>query len=149
MKVEALYKIGDKVKVKGCSEPMLITGFILGANDCIEEYEIVPAENLRCCTESAIECLESEREPTKTHREIIQAMLDDGWVAVPCIVSDINENCGSMSYDFIYGFAEADFPALGSNSNWKYAIPFDPRTENVIIGYVDGNLIFNQSIEVK
>lgn len=40
---------------------MLITGFILDDNGCVEEYEIVPAENLSYCTESAIECLESEK----------------------------------------------------------------------------------------
>lgn len=60
MKVKALYKIGDTVKVEGCDEPMLITGYILDDNGCIEEYEIVPVESLSYCTESAIECLENE-----------------------------------------------------------------------------------------
>ncbi|UZA19192.1 hypothetical protein [Moraxella bovis] len=59
MKVEALYKVGDTVKVLGCNTPMLITGFILDDSGCIEEYEIVSVENLSYCTETAIIGLES------------------------------------------------------------------------------------------
>lgn len=62
MKVKALYKVGDTVKVLGCNTPMLITGFVLDDNGYIEEYEIVPVESLSYCTETAIIGLESEND---------------------------------------------------------------------------------------
>lgn len=90
-----------------------------------------------------------KNESTKTYREIIQAMLDDGWITVPCIVSDIKETPSSMAYDFIHGFIKSNFPIRGNNGNWKYAIPFDPKTKNVIIDYIDGKAIFKHPIKVS
>ena len=40
MKVEKSYRIGDKVKVKGHSTPMLVIGFILETNGDLYEYEV-------------------------------------------------------------------------------------------------------------
>jgi hypothetical protein len=60
MKVEKSYRIGDKVKVKGHSTPMLVIGFILETNGDLYEYEVVPVEHLHYYSESMIEGLEDE-----------------------------------------------------------------------------------------
>lgn len=79
----------------------------------------------------------------KSSKDIIQAMLDDGYVQIPCLVSDILEKPNSISStDLLMELDEsANFPFRCSGHGWKYATPFDPKTGRVIIDYVDGNVV--------
>ena len=78
----------------------------------------------------------------KTSKEIIQAMLDDRWKQIPCIVSDIKEiPVNLFSTDLLVKLELGDFPYICTGAHWRYAQPFDPRTGKTIIDYVDGEVI--------
>lgn len=82
----------------------------------------------------------------RPRKEIIQAMLDDGWVRVPCRVGDhkgVLYTADLISY--VVGFGEPTF--VGSSAighEWNYAEPFDPHTGKSIIDYVDGEVVFEE-----
>lgn len=81
-----------------------------------------------------------ERPPVKkSSKEIIQAMLDDGWTYIPCRVDDYK---GRYDYVGLVNLVDdtKSYPFIG-NSEWKYATPFDPRTGKGIIDYVDGEVV--------
>lgn len=62
----------------------------------------------------------------KLPRDIIQAMLDDGWHSVPVYYTENKE--GTMGYAF------KTYIAMNAR-------PFDPKTGKVIIDYVDSKII--------
>ena len=70
----------------------------------------------------------------KTPKEVIQAMLDDGWDSVPCYVSDDDE--ASAIRKRIKVLID-----IGSIGSWDFYIPFHNRTGKVIIDYIDGDIV--------
>lgn len=80
----------------------------------------------------------------KTPKEIIQAMLDSGWVGVACYVNDVDKRpCKNNKKDFIVLVRDDSFEHIysGNYCNWKYANPFDPKTGEVIIDFVNGEVV--------
>lgn len=69
-----------------------------------------------------------------TSKEIIKKMLGRGDKAVPCWVSDVNENpSADYAWAYIVQVVEGREPFVGKNgSQWRYATPFDPKTEQPI-----------------
>lgn len=62
----------------------------------------------------------------KNPKEVIQAMLDDGWDTVPVFYLEDGTKC--------IGYAKRTYAAMS-------ATPFDPKTGKTIIDYVDGEVI--------
>lgn len=84
-------------------------------------------------------------EPNKpaTPKEVIQAMLDDGWVGVPCWVA---VNCKYLDKNSRIELVldihdDAERPFRADITAWTYALPFDPQTGKAIIDYIDGNVV--------
>lgn len=75
----------------------------------------------------------------KEPREIIKAMLESGWKYVACMVSDYKDD--SNYTDLITGVQDNHTYPFGGDCDWKYAIPFDPKTGKTIIDFVDGKVI--------
>lgn len=74
-----------------------------------------------------------EAPPTpKNPKEIIQAMLDDGWDSVPCILLATPEK---LRKHLLVGVRDASKVDRGD------IIPFDPKTGKIIIDYVDGEIV--------
>lgn len=85
-----------------------------------------------------------EKPPVKkTPKEIIQAMLDDGWDCVPCYVHDENKTPNKNNRREIISEARnySNYPFVTDTVAWKYAIPFDPKTGKTIVDYVDGEVV--------
>lgn len=82
----------------------------------------------------------------KEPKEVIQAMLDDGWIGVPCYVNDVDKRPSSNNRkDFITELIKVHEHTFSGNTyNWKYANPFDPKTGKAIIDYVDGRIILEE-----
>lgn len=78
----------------------------------------------------------------KTQKEVIQAMLDDGWRGVPCYVSNFDIS-GSNKRDIIVRFGSTcDYVYRNTDSyGWRFAKPYDPRTGKTIVDYVDGKIV--------
>lgn len=87
--------------------------------------------------------VEFEAPPVKpTSKDIIKAMLDDGWKYVPCLVSDkYIVDCASdlIEYDLIMKVLDDSFKS--TLVKWYHAFPVDPRTGKLIIDYVDGQIV--------
>lgn len=80
----------------------------------------------------------------KNPKEIIQAMLDDGWIGVACYVNDSDKRPSKHNKkDLIVDIHDVnDGYIFGGNAyNWKGANPFDPKTGKIIIDYVDGEIV--------
>lgn len=79
----------------------------------------------------------------KDPKEIIQAMLDNGWGYVPCWVSNVNGNPNKNSrLEIILEIRDGDdYPLRADITAWRYAVPFDPRTGKDIIDYIDGRIV--------
>lgn len=80
----------------------------------------------------------------KNPKEIIQAMLDDGWIGVACYVNDTDKRPSKHNKkDLIVDIRDVnDGYIFGGNAyNWKGANPFDPKTGKIIIDYVDGEIV--------
>ena len=85
-----------------------------------------------------------EKPPVKkSSKEVIQAMLDDGWVGVPCYMSNYDKNPHRhRAIDIILEIRESiDFIFRTDVVSWRYATPFDPQTGKVIIDYIDGKVV--------
>ena len=63
--------------------------------------------------------------------DLCRAMLDKGWKYVPCYVSNVGEKeAEEWQYEeLVTSFKNDKFTA---NDYWKYAVPFDPRTGEVL-----------------
>lgn len=70
----------------------------------------------------------------KTPKEVIQAMLDNGWDSVPCYISDDDE--ATAIRNGIKSLID-----MGSIDSWDFCVPFCNRTGKVIIDFVDGKEI--------
>ena len=93
---------------------------------------------------------EFEAPPVKpTSREIIQAKLNKSTEPVPCWASNINERTQPTRKDIWVFIKEcigdchdgrfSDFPYCDSTGKrWKYAIPFDPHTNEAITELPEG-----------
>lgn len=62
----------------------------------------------------------------KSPKEIIQAMLDDGWNNVPVIYREFEHEC--------IGYANRTYATITT-------IPFDPKTGKLIADYIDGKVV--------
>lgn len=77
-------------------------------------------------------------------KQIIQAMLESGWVGVACYVNDVDKRPSKYNKkDLIVSVKDDSFEHIysGNYCNWKYANPFDPETGKVIIDFVDGKVV--------
>lgn len=63
--------------------------------------------------------------------DLCRAMLERGDKYVPCYVSDVSEEEAEEGQceEFVTSFKNGEFI---SNYDWQYAIPFDPRTGEVL-----------------
>ena len=85
-----------------------------------------------------------EEPPTeKTAREVIQEMLDDGWLGVSCWVSDDDKNPNiNNNTDVILDIREgSDYIFKTDSVSWKYARPLELKSGKAIIDYVDGEIV--------
>lgn len=77
----------------------------------------------------------------KTPKEVIQAMLDDGWVSVSCYVSNCKGRPNENNFgDLIISVNGEKFKSCGV-MYWDCASPVDPRTGKIIIDYIDGEIV--------
>lgn len=84
-----------------------------------------------------------EKPPVKkSSKEIIQAMLDDGWSGVPCYVSDFCSD-DKTKKDIIVQFDRIEDYVYRTTRGygWQYATPFDPRTDKTIIDFANGEVV--------
>lgn len=71
--------------------------------------------------------VEFEKPPVRrASREVIQAMLDDGWGRVPVYYYEGKEEC--------CGYATKTYATMTAE-------PFDPKTGKVIVDYVNGEIV--------
>lgn len=84
-----------------------------------------------------------EKPPIKKDpKEIIQAMLDDGWRAVPCLVNDHEPNLElNNSFIELINRASNAFSVFKQEISWLHAQPIDLKTFKKIIDYADGKVI--------
>lgn len=82
----------------------------------------------------------------KTPKEVIQAMLDDGWEYVPLLTPITDDETEEIT---------RLFPVLVSKSMWQNpkitheihallfqnGVPVDPKTGKIIIDYIDGEIV--------
>lgn len=75
-----------------------------------------------------------------TPREIIEKMLNDGWEAVPCFVRD--DESDTSARRLIEEVTSSKYsPYYDGMFDWKYSQPYDPKTDKLIVDYVDGEVI--------
>lgn len=81
-------------------------------------------------------------EPHKkpTPREIVERMLEDGWKSVPCYVKDNERNAPvrRLIEEVTLGRYS---PYYDGMFEWRFCKPYDPKTDKVIVDYVDGEVI--------
>ena len=85
-----------------------------------------------------------EKPPVKkSSKEVIQAMLDDGWLGVPCWVrdNDLNLSRGSPIEVILEIREVIDYIFKTYAVSWRYATPYDPKTGKEIVDYVDGKVV--------
>lgn len=81
----------------------------------------------------------------KTPKEVIQAMLNDGWRAVTCLVNDHEPNINSSnSFPKLISRVTNTFWVIHEEINWVNAQPIDLKTFKKIIDYVDGKVILEE-----
>ncbi|UZA02941.1 hypothetical protein [Moraxella bovis] len=98
-------------------------------------------ENHKKLTEFYSMAFEEPPKP-KLPREVIQAMLDDGWKYVPCFVSDSKMYPDTTcSLTLIKSIKDNGLFRDTSKLYWSYAVPFDLKTSKPIIDYVNGQIV--------
>lgn len=81
-----------------------------------------------------------EKPPVKKDpKDIIQAMLDNGWRCVPCILGDLTDKDSPLIRDLAFKVTASS--VIAENNSWSTAIPFDPKTGKSIVDYVDGEVV--------
>lgn len=61
--------------------------------------------------------------------DLCRAMLDKGWVSVPCYISDESDyEADNNAFCVLIGKFDKCFKELDTNYEHEYAVPFDPRT---------------------
>ena len=64
-----------------------------------------------------------------TGSDLARAMLDKGWVSVPCYISDESDyEADNNAFCALIGKFDRCFKELATNYEHEYAVPFDPRT---------------------
>ena len=140
--VNTTFKVGDKVYKYGETDVKTVLevfeyGYMMISN---YPYE-VNHESICYATQENYEMLcklyphiEFELPPKEiTGSDLCRAMLDKGWHLVPCVVSDIsdsdalnNDNCCLVDEWWVGSF---DNCFNSGDYSYKYAVPFDPKTE--------------------
>lgn len=79
----------------------------------------------------------------KELKEIIQAMLNDGWKNIVCYVSDSepNPNIHNTRFPLVVNAIEDGEFYVRNGYKWEYATPFDPKTGKTIVDYVNGEVV--------
>lgn len=68
-----------------------------------------------------------------TGSDLCRAMLDKGWVSVPCYISDESDyEADNNAFCALIGKFDKCFKELATNYEHEYAVPFDPRTGEVL-----------------
>ena len=136
--VEPKFKVGDKVYFS--TDPDIKTISEVGNDNDVQFVgEFGWASGYSCChaTQENYEILcklyphiEFEK-PTKelTGSDLCRAMLDKGWVSVPCYISDESDyEADNNAFCALIGKFDKCFKELDTNYEHEYAVPFDPRT---------------------
>lgn len=147
------FKVGDKVyfpletrKVLTLHEnkdtfdyPLLADGFSFTSDgrykSCDSSASIFHATPENHVLLEQLYGVEFEKPPVKpTSKEIIQAMLERGWVGVACYVNDIDKRPSEYNKKvLIISIDEVGEHIFNDGTcGWKYATPFDPRTGEAI-----------------
>lgn len=138
--VEPKFKVGDKVYVG-------LTGKIAQVTEIIDDDVVNVANknnevrawvsNICHATPENYERLQATfphiefEKPTKelTGSDLCRAMLDKGWVSVPCYISDESDyEADNNAFCVLIGKFDKCFKELATNYEHEYAVPFDPRT---------------------
>ena len=134
------FRVGDKVywglKSRIFKVYRLVTTNVLQVelDDCVADVhkdELCSAtqENYgKLC--SLFECIDFEQ-PLKELKgsDLCRAMLDKGWVSVPCYISDESDyEADNNAFCALIGKFDKCFKELATNYEHEYAVPFDPRT---------------------
>ena len=135
---EPKFKAGDKVYFS--TDPDIKTISEVGNDNDVQFVgEFGWASGYSCChaTQENYEILcklyphiEFEK-PTKelTGSDLCRAMLDKGWVSVPCYISDESDyEADNNAFCALIGKFDKCFKELDTNYEHEYAVPFDPRT---------------------
>ena len=138
--VEPKFKVGDKV-YWGLNSRIfkvyrLVTTNVLQVelDDCVEDAHkdelcLATQENYgKLC--SLFERIDFEQ-PLKELKgsDLCRAMLDKGWVSVPCYISDESDyEADNNAFCALIGKFDRCFKELATNYEHEYAVPFDPRT---------------------
>ena len=102
-----------------------------GGVTSVHKDELCPAtlENYgKLC--SLFERIDFEAPPKElTGSDLARAMLDKGWVSVPCYISDESDyEADNNAFCALIGKFDKCFKELATNYEHEYAVPFDPRT---------------------
>lgn len=134
------FKVGDKVYVG-------LTGKIAQVTEIIDDDVVNVANknnevrawisNICHATTENYERLQAtfqhinfEKPPKElTGSDLCRAMLDKGWVSVPCYISDESDyEADNNAFCALIGKFDRCFKELATNYEHEYAVPFDPRT---------------------
>ena len=138
--VEPKFKVGDKVYVG-------LTGKIAQVTEIIDD-DVVNVANKNnevrawisniCHTttenyerlQATFQHINFEKPPKElTGSDLCRAMLDKGWVSVPCYISDESDyEADNNAFCALIGKFDRCFKELATNYEHEYAVPFDPRT---------------------
>ena len=134
------FKVGDKVYVG-------LTGKIAQVTEIIDD-DVVNVANKNnevrawisniCHTttenyerlQATFQHINFEKPPKElTGSDLCRAMLDKGWVSVPCYISDESDyEADNNAFCALIGKFDRCFKELATNYEHEYAVPFDPRT---------------------
>lgn len=138
--VNTTFKVGDKVYKYGETDVKTILEVFKDGYMRISNYpHRVNHESICYATQENYELLkkpyphiEFELSPKEiTGSDLCRAMLDKGWLYVPCYTSnDSEEACVSSGViRFIKTVSVVDGTFINNhNHSYKYAVPFDPKT---------------------
>ena len=78
--------------------------------------------------------LKFEQPPKElTGSDLARAMLDKGWVSVPCYISGESDyEADNNAFCALIGKFDKCFKELATNYEHEYAVPFDPRTGELL-----------------
>lgn len=160
------FKVGDKVYFPtGTNEVLEVSSDLIIsylATDCVNHNVSIKKDNkfynfhhnpsFFPATQEWYEKLvhvypDLEKPPVKKDsKEIIQKMLDDGWLGVSCYTSDYDKNPHRHNkIDVILEIREGtDYIFKTDTVSWKYARPFELKSGKDIIDYVDGKMILEE-----
>lgn len=137
--VEPKFKVGDRVYYRAEEEIFVICG-VSDFGDVQIKYWREDYHNSKYFCHATPENyerlkaifpdIEFEKPPKPlTGSDLARAMLDRGWVSVPCYISDESDyEADNNAFCALIGKFDKCFKELATNYEHEYAVPFDPRT---------------------